>query len=173
MDPQDASTTSATSTFRVEAIPPGHLNEIRANGRDAFGNPLVQTTDAAGGSPLRCCLRPTRAGERIAVIAYQPFARPGPFAESGPVFIHAESCAGDAAPDQYPAAYRDWPAMIFRPYRTDGVIAYEAIQKGDGRTAEELIASMFAVPDIEFIHTRNVYAGCYMFTITRPPAPSA
>ena len=59
--------------------------------------------------------------------------------------------------------------MVFRPYRYDGVIAYDAIQMGDAETAEALIADIFADPTIEFIHTRNVYARCYMFRIQ--PAP--
>jgi len=58
--------------------------------------------------------------------------------------------------------------MVFRPYRHDGAIAYDAIQMGDGTNAETLIAEMLADPTIEFIHTRNLYAGCCMFTISRP-----
>ena len=34
--------------------------------------------------------------------------------------------------------------------------------------AETVIASLLADPAIEFIHARNVYAGCYMFCISRP-----
>lgn len=162
--------TTARAAFRVTPISAGVLDRIRAAGHDDFGNPLVPAINQAGGAPLRCCLRPAAPGDRLCLIAYRPFTRPGPYAETGPVFIHAEPCAGYADTDSYPPGYRDWPAMVFRPYTYDGAIAYDAIQTGDGATAETLIASMLADPAIEFIHTRNLYAGCYMFCISRPGA---
>ena len=160
--------TTTDSAFRVTPIPADVLDRIRAAGHDDFGNPLVPAADEDGGSPLRCCLRRSAPGDRLCVISYRPFTRPGPYAESGPVFIHADRCAGYGDTGAYPAGYRDWPTMVFRPYRYDGVIAYDAIQMGDAETAEALIADIFADPTIEFIHTRNVYAGCYMFRISRP-----
>jgi hypothetical protein len=163
-------TTAARTAFRVTPIPAGVLERIRAAGHDDFGNPLVPVTSEEGGEPMRCCLQRAAPGDRLGLIAYRPFARPGPFAESGPVFIHAEACAGYASTGSYPPGYRDWPTMVFRPYHYDGSIAYDAIALGDGAGAEALIASMLADPAIEFIHTRNVYAGCYMFCIGRPGA---
>jgi hypothetical protein len=47
---------------------------------------------------------------------------------------------------------------------------------GDGDTAETVISAIFADPTINFIHTRNVHAGCFMFSIARAdvgPAPLA
>jgi hypothetical protein len=160
------------SAFRVYPIPPATLAGVRLAGRDQFGNELIPIVDD-GGSPLRCCLRRSTPGEVLYLIAYCPFSRPGPYAERGPVFVHASACPGYTEHDVYPAGYRDWPPMIFRPYRYDperncDVIAYEAIKMGDGIVAESLIASMFADPTIDFIHTRNVNAGCFMFTITAP-----
>lgn len=163
--------------FRVHAIPPRTLAENRRAGRDQFGNELTPIVDAEGGSPLRCCLRRSTPGEAMYLIAYRPFAQNGPYAEVGPVFVHASECAGYSGTLAYPAGYRDWPTMVFRPYRHHAelncdAIAYDAIQMGEGPTAEKLISSIFADPTIEFIHTRNVYAGCFMFSITRADAPA-
>ena len=162
----------ANTAFRVQAIAPGTLAEIRLGARDQFGNQLTSIVDADGGSPLRCCLRRSTPGEELYLIAYSPFSRPGPYAEVGPVFVHAGPCPGYRENDAYPAGYRDWPTMVFRPYRRHAelngdVIAYDAIQMGDGDTAEALIDAIFADPTIDFIHTRNVHAGCFMFSITR------
>jgi hypothetical protein len=171
----------ASIAFRVDAIAPGALAEIRLAGHDRLGNELIPIFDADGGSPLRCCLRRSTPGEELYLIAYRPFGRPGPYAEVGPVFVHASPCPGYRENDVYPAGYRDWPTMVFRPYRHHAElncdsIAYDAIQMGDGGTAETLIGAILADPTINFIHTRNVYAGCFMFSITRAdlvPAPSA
>jgi Protein of unknown function (DUF1203) len=158
------------SGFRVQAIPAAVLERIRAAGQDDFGNPLVAVTDAEGGSAMRCCLRRSAPGDVIHLIGYRPSAHPGPWVEVGPVFVHAAACPGYAATDRYPEGYRDWPAMVLRPYRYDGAIAYDAIRTGDAETAEALVAEMFADPQIELVHTRNVLAGCYMFTMTRSDA---
>jgi hypothetical protein len=93
----------------------------------------------------------------------------------GPVFVHASACPGYSENDAYPAGYRDWPPMVFRPYRHHAelgcdAIAYDAIEIGGGDTAESLIRTIFADPTINFIHTRNVHAGCFMFSITRAHA---
>ena len=155
--------TTTTATFRISAIPPQTLDRIRVAGQDDFGNPLEVIVDEQGGSPLRCCLRPATPGDHLLLIAYRPFSRPGPYAEAGPVFIHAERCAGYAEPSQYPAGYRDWKPLIFRPYHYGGRMAYPAIAMVDGLQAEQIIEKIFADPTIEVIHARNVYAGCYMF----------
>jgi hypothetical protein len=162
----------AGAAFRVHAIPSTTLAGIRLAGRDQFGNELIPIIDADGGSPLRCCLRRSTPGEELYLIAHRPFTRPGPYAEAGPVFVHASGCPGYHENDAYPAGYRDWPTMVFRPYRHHAelncdAIAYDAIRMGEGATAEALIGSIFADPTIGFIHTRNVQAGCFMFSITR------
>ena len=65
--------------------------------------------------------------------------------------------------------------MVFRPYRHHAelhcdAITYDAIEIGGGDTAESLICTIFADSTINFIHTRNVHAGCFMFSVTRADA---
>lgn len=162
--------TATKAEFRIEAIAPDVLDRIRGAGQDDFGNPIDVATDQARGSPLRCCLQPAEPGARIALIAYRPFIHPGPYAEVGPVFVHARRCAGYNTPEMYPSGYRNWPTMIFRPYHFDGRMAYPALAMVDGEHAEDAIAGMFTDPTVELIHSRNVYAGCFMFAIRRAPA---
>ena len=155
------------SPLRVDALPPDDLARIRNQGADDFGNPLVATlVDSAGGTPLRCCLREARAGEQVALIAYRPSRVGGPYAEVGPVFIHAASCAGYTTPDRYPDDFRP-RRQLLRAYGPDGGIVDAAIAE-NGDEAEEVCAAFLARPDIAYIHSRNVLWGCYMFTVRRP-----
>ncbi|GAA3304049.1 hypothetical protein GCM10020295_54180 [Streptomyces cinereospinus] len=81
---------------------------------DDAGRVMTAVTDEEGGAPLRCCLRRSEAGERIALVSYAPLRRwaaetgvdPGAYDEQGPVFIHAEDCAG---PRGRPALHRRPP----------------------------------------------------------------
>jgi hypothetical protein len=156
-----------TSTaLHVEAIPAETLASIRDRGTDDFGNLLIVTVvNDEGGTPLRCCLREARVGERVTLIAYQPARTGGPYAEVGPVFIHAEPCPGYAACDRYPDGFRHRQQLL-RAYSADGYIVDAAIAD-NGDAAEALCTAFFRRHAIAYIHSRNLLWGCYMFTIRR------
>lgn len=157
--------TTTVSTFQVVPLPPAELARIRATGVDDFGNPVVpQVNDDPSGAPLRCCLRYARAGERIALIAYRPFARPSPYAEVGPVFIHAEACAGYAETDRFP---RDFlrRRLVLRAYDQQSRIASAEFVAGDD--AEAAIEARLADPEIAFLHFRAETYGCFQFAAHR------
>jgi hypothetical protein len=159
---QSSSPSISPIDFEVAAIPPRTLDAIRINGIDRYGNPLsIRKEERA---PLRCCLREATAGELIAAIAYCPFPWHGPFAEVGPVFIHAEACDGYVARASYPTAFRH-RRQIFRAYGYDRAIARAEVV--DGIDAEPAIAELLRRPEVDFVHSRNVAAGCFMFEIRR------
>ena len=120
--------------------------------------------DEDGGLPLRCCLRDSRPGERIALVAVSPEAPQGAYRETGPVFLHADGCAGPAD-NGYPEDFRR-RTQVFRTYDHAGVIiGGEVVPAGSGQ--EDVAARLLADPDVAFVQTRNVIHGCYMLTITR------
>jgi hypothetical protein len=150
--------------FVIDAIPSAELARLRAQGHDDFGTPWIARTYDEGGHPLRCCLREAEAGEALALVAYRPFAWDGPYAEVGPVFVHVDACPGYPDPDAYPEAFRH-RQQIFRAYGFDhSIIDAEIVEGSD---AERTIAKLLSRPDVDFVHSRNVNYGCYMFAITR------
>lgn len=155
----------AGRAFTVVAIAQADLDRIRIQGQDDFGNPLdVFVTQHAGGTQLRCCLRYAFPGERVMLIAYRPSERGGPYAEVGPVFVHADRCAGYADSTEYPVSFRD-RRRLFRAYGPDGrQVDNQIVEPAE---VDAAIEELLGRPEIEFIHSRNVLAGCYMFTITR------
>ena len=158
-------TNSITSTIIVEPIPPGDLREIRAAGTDEAGNRLIPQADAEGGSPLRCCLRETRPGEQVLLMAYTPPGTRGAYAERGPVFIHAGPCEGYRSPQVYPAGLSHRRQLV-RAYDHDGRIA-DGVLADNGDHARAVIREMFARPDVALVHLRNVGYGCYNFAVRR------
>ena len=154
---------TGTSTLVFEPIPAAELDRIRAAGHDEAGNPLAAEVDAAGGSPLRCCLRETRPGECVLPIAYTPPGTAGPYAERGPVFIHANRCDGYRTPDQYPPELTH-RQQVARAYDRDGRIA-NGVLVSDGRQAEAVIRELLSQPHIAFVQLRNVGYGCYNFSV--------
>jgi hypothetical protein len=154
--------TAGTGALTFEAIPAAELAEIRAAGRDEAGNSLTVQADN-GGSPVRCCLRETRPGERVMLIAYTPSGTAGAYAERGPVFVHADPCEGYPTPRRYPPGLRH-RMQVVRAYDRQGRIA-GGVLAADGLQAEAVIAGMLARPDAGLVHLRNVGYGCYNFAV--------
>jgi hypothetical protein len=154
------------NTFLVSAIPPQELERIRARGLDDHGNPLrILVNERDGETPLRCCLREAHPGEEVALIAYRPSGPRGAYAETGPVFIHASACPGYREPGSYPSGFRH-RRQLLRAYGVDGgQIHHQIVEPGE---VDQAVDELLSRPEIEFLHSRNVLAGCYMFRIDRP-----
>jgi hypothetical protein len=154
---------AGTSGLLYQAIPPDELDAIRAAGRDEAGNPLEAQVARNYGDPLRCCLRETRPGERLLLIAYSPPGTAGAYAERGPVFVHADGCDGYRTPGEYPPelAHRQ---QVVRAYDGHGRIA-DGVLAVDGRQAHDVIRELLARPGVELVHLRNVGYGCYNFAV--------
>ena len=77
------STDAPTIALRYDPLPA----ELAADAARTF-------VDDDGGRPLRCCLRDSRPGERLALVAVTPEGPQGAYRETGPVFLHADGCGG-------------------------------------------------------------------------------
>ena len=149
--------------FTVHAIDPGILESVRGKGTDVSGHP-VERSVAAGGEPLRCCLRDAVEGEALILFGYEPVLPPSPYREIGAVFAHAERCAGPAGTG-YPRDWRGRP-QVLRAYDARGWI-HPATRVHDGSDPEGALESVLREPAVVRVDSRNVAYGCYMFTATR------
>ncbi|UUU33908.1 DUF1203 domain-containing protein [Streptomyces sp. CA-210063] len=156
------------TTYAARPIDPAVLKELRS--ADDSGRSRAPFVDDEGGAPLRCCLRRSEPGEQIALVSYAPLRRwaagtgvdPGAYDEQGPVFIHAEECAGPDG-DRYPFtnAHR-----TVRRYSAEGRIL-------GGRLVEEpeefglAFDEAFADPEVALVHVRAVEYGCFLFEVRR------
>lgn len=167
-------------TFRYEmsAIAPGVLRALRE--RDDAGNEPRLVLDEDGGNPLRCCLGRSKAGEAVALVSYAPLARwaaetgarPGPYNEVGPVFIHLEDCGG-AAPEvaegTFPEGVRG-EHRVLRAYNADGsILGGRLVRQGAEATApiEDELEELYGDPDVAAVHVRAVEYGCFLMETRR------
>ncbi|MFC9880927.1 DUF1203 domain-containing protein [Streptomyces libani] len=172
------------TTYTALPLPATAHKELCAT--DDAGRPAAPFTaredgvplDAVG-SPLRCCLRDVRAGERVALVSYAPLrrwadatgAQPGAYDEQGPVFVHAEPCGGpDAAAGRYPAV-RAGALRVLRRYNARGEIVGGRLLEVPGDTPAAFDAALgeaFADPEVALVHVRAVEYGCFHFEVRRP-----
>jgi len=169
--------TQVGTGFEVRPIAAAVVRELLR--RDDRGEQPVFMTDEVGGSPLRCCLRRIRPGERVALVSYAPLRRwaretgaaPGPYDEVGPIFIHPGECDG-AAGTGYPAALAT-SHRVLRAYRADGSILggrlVAADPDGSPVAVESALAEMLADPEVALVHGRALEFGCFAFEARRAP----
>lgn len=160
-----SSTAISDMTLFFEPIPGAVLDELRTRRVDEAGNELAVEIDEGGGSPLRCCLRETRPGERVLLAAYTPPGGTGAYAERGPVFIHADPCDGYRTPDRYPPELSRRQQVV-RAYNQRGRIA-GGVLVNDGAHAVKAIRNFLANPDVTLVQLRNVGFGCYNYAVRR------
>lgn len=157
--------------LRVLPIAGGVLAELRTV--DDAGRGTEPFTDEVGGAPLRCCLRRVRAGERVALVSYAPLRRwaaesgaaPGAYDEVGPVFIHADACAGPDDPG-WPEEIRG-SRRVLRTYSATGRILGGCLLDGSTGLSERTASDLLMDPAVALVHVRAVEFGCFLFEVRR------
>ncbi|WP_405613912.1 DUF1203 domain-containing protein [Streptomyces sp. NBC_00076] len=157
------------TTYTARPIGPVALKELRSV--DDAGRAVAPVIDDEGGAPLRCCLRRSEPGERIALVSYAPLRRwaaqtgaePGAYDEQGPVFIHAQECAG---PDGDGLAFTN-SHRVLRRYSADGrILGGRHVRAPE--EFEDAFRKAFDDPAVALVHVRAVEYGCFLYEVRRP-----
>ncbi|MET7387902.1 DUF1203 domain-containing protein [Streptomyces sp. NPDC005529] len=156
------------TTYTARPIPPTVLKELLDS--DDAGRPAAPLTDPEGGAPLRCCLRRSEPGERIALVSYAPLRRraaetgtdPGAYDEQGPVFVHAGDCAGPAGGElPFTNAHR-----VLRRYSAEGhILGGELVETPDA--FQQAFTTAFTDPGVCLVQVRAVEYGCFLYEVER------
>lgn len=153
--------------IRFLAMPTDDARAYQSGAPDAYGSPPERKVSDGSGVPCRHCLQHVAAGEDYLVLAYRPFPALQPYAETGPIFLHAREC--DRAPegDVLSPMFRATPDYILRGYGTDDRIVYGTggvvpTHQICGR-AHELLER----EDVAYVHMRSARNNCYQLRIER------
>ncbi len=149
--------------FRVSPLPPDIVRQARRSRTDAFGNDLVERRDDDR-HQCRSCLRLTEPGEPYLALAHRPFPTAHPFAETGPIYVHARACAPYSDSHEYPAKFPR-QEVVLRAYGSNDEIT-DARFVGE-RRVEEVIGELLDDGRNAYLHARNSTYGCFMFRIDR------
>lgn len=151
---------------QFRAIPTDQTRRHQAGASDAFGcSPERQMSD--GGLPCRHCLDDIAAGDEALLLAYRPFGAVQPYAETGPIFLHADRCERRADSGEPPAALLRRERAIVRGYT-----AGERIAEGTGAVvATDRVAAAAAAllerPEVAFVHVRSATNNCFFCRVDR------
>ncbi len=142
------------------------VRALQAGGADANGQSPERRVSEGDGIPCRHCLGLVERGAPYLVLAWRPFPALQPYAETGPIFLHAEPCerAGEGAdlPDMLSS-----PDYILRGYGFDDRIVYgtgSVVPTGDIiERAEDLLGRS----EVAYVHVRSARNNCYQCRIER------
>jgi hypothetical protein len=138
---------------------------VRGGGLDANGQPALRRIAEGAANPCRHCLERIAAGDEKLVLAYRPFDRVQPYAEVGPIFLHAQACRRYVS-DALPAWLAFLRSAIIRGYGNDDWIRYET---GDVIPGNELATACHRIlsdASIAYVHIRSKY-NCFQCRVDR------
>lgn len=152
-------------TLQIRGIDTDFVHHIHAGGADAHGQPAQRMRAPGRINPCRHCLQPIPAGTELLVLAYRPFATLQPYAEVGPIFLHAQTCPRYAA-----AHLPDWvihlQSALVRGYGADDTIRYETGQVVAGAGLAEACTQILAQPEVAYVHIRSKF-NCFQCRVER------
>jgi hypothetical protein len=154
-------------SIRFVALPTAEVAGLQAGAPDAHGQvPERQVSDGSG-VPCRHCLTSVKKGEPYLILAYRPFPEEQPYAETGPIFLHAEPCTRFAETSAIPEILTQRPEFVLRGYDQRDRIVYESCAiVAEDRIVEEA-ERLLDIPNVEYLHVRARTSTCYQCRVER------
>lgn len=151
----------STDSLTYLAIPEEIAVEARETMRDRFGHDVEAVRDMG---PCRVCLRISSEPEDLLLLSYQPLPDIGPYAEIGPIFVHARHCEPYAGSAEFPADFAR-RRLVLRAYGHEGRIVDATV--AEAGTAPERAAEFFRDVAVAEVHARHESYTCFAFKIVR------
>ena len=153
--------------FRFEALPHDVVQAYRSGAADANGQIPERHVSDGVGVPCRYCLEEVPKGEEYLILAHRPFPALQPYAEVGPIFLHAGDCSRHRGSAELPVMVRDKEKILMRGYGHDDRIVYGTGQVIATSAIAEAAEKLLERPDIAYIHLRSSVNNCYQCRIDR------
>lgn len=149
--------------YRVVPLPSEVAEAARQAAAAGASDHATIVADSPTAYPCRHCLRFANPGERVILFPFASVPSDRPYAETGPVFVHAEPCERYADTETYPPAFR--MNRVLRAYNSNYDMIDAAVVNGEEPQA--VIEKLLENPETDFIHVRSATRGCYTMGIER------
>ena len=142
------------------------VRRLHAGGMDANGQAPERRIASVDGLPCRHCLAMINTGEEYLTLAHRPFPAPQPYAEIGPIFLHASACTRGGDNAQIPAFLAS-PRYIVRGYDADDRIVYGTGTIAPTSDIPATAEHVFKSEAVRYVHVRSASNNCYHCRIDR------
>ncbi|RVU39392.1 DUF1203 domain-containing protein [Hwanghaeella grinnelliae] len=151
--------------IQITPMATNYANGIWNGGTDAYGMVPERRVSDGDGIPCRHCLTDVPAGEAYLILSYRPFGSVQPFAEQGPIFLHADPCPAYAEGGALPSRYVAGQPMILRGYDERDRIVYGTGKVTDPTDITRYAAELLDREKIAYVHVRSSTNNCFAFRI--------
>lgn len=146
-------------TIRYRPIATEVAASLWSGAPDSYGMQPERRISDGDGVPCRHCLAGVKQGDAYLILAYRPFPSLQPYAETGPIFLHAEPCRAYDGDDLPPML--DSADYIVRGYSSDDRIVYGTGAVTPRAEIAAYSGTLLARPDVAYVHVRSARNNCY------------
>lgn len=151
--------------IRFVALPTEIADAYRSGTFDANGQPPERRIADTSGLPCRHCLGEVAPGDEYLAVGHRPFSNLQPFAEVGPIYLHADQCQRYPEISDPPAGFLEETQMMMRGYNKDQRIVYGTGAIVPTQLLRSAASAIFENPEVSFIHVRSAKNGCFQCRI--------
>jgi hypothetical protein len=151
--------------LRYIALPTDRVRTLQAGAVDDYGLVPERRVSDGDGVPCRHCLKNVEAGKDYLILAYRPFPALQPYAETGPIFLHAEECERAPENDVLPDMFRASRDYILRGYGKDDRIVYGSGSVVPTDKIQSYADELLRRPEIAYVHMRSARNNCFQCRI--------
>lgn len=153
--------------IRFVAMPTEDTRALQAGAADANGQPPERRISDGDGVPCRHCLDYVAEGDPFLTLAYRPFPAPQPYAELGPIFLHAEACPRHAPSAELPPVLGAVERVLVRGYGADDRIVYGTGKVVPTAGLRDEATTLLGRAEVAYLHVRSASNNCYACRIER------
>ena len=153
--------------IRFTSMPTRQAEAYRVGALDANGHRPENHISGGDGVPCRHCQRDVAEGEPYLILAYRPFPRPQPYAEIGPIFLHADSCRRYPDSDRVPAMFLERESYLLKGYGADDRIVYHTGRIVGSAEIATAASAILDRDEVTYVHVRSALNNCFSGRIDR------
>lgn len=141
------------------------VERIRSGAPDANGQTALTRVAEGVANPCRHCLDLIAEGEDKLVLSYRPFDTVQPYAETGPIFLHARPCTRYESA-RLPVWFDFLDPAIVRGYDRDDWIRYDTGKVVPGPRIDATCRDILADAGVAYVHIRSRF-NCFQCRVDR------
>jgi hypothetical protein len=151
--------------LKVSGISSQKVTELQNNGLDANQQtPIIEIAHGLG-NPCRHCLTQIAEGDEMLILSYRPFDEPQPYAETGPIFLHKETCQHYES-DELPKWFVHLEPALVRGYNKNHWICYETAEVISGQDLTKTCMKVLKNKKVSYVHIRSKF-NCFQCKVER------
>jgi len=158
--------TMNTDTYlRISGMATDEAIRFRNLAPDANGQKPVEMISDGKSNPCRHCLGLIAKGDAMLLLAYRPFDELQPYAETGPIFLHRDTCERYES-DVMPAWFDHFDPAIIRGYSEAHFIRYDTGRAVAGKDLTTACRNILADVSVAYVHIRSKF-NCFQCRVDR------